>query len=113
MLRIVEETNGYRVKPSKAMHWSGKLRLSELFNIHEFGCTIQTTRVIIRIPPRPAFKNAYQKMMKELSKNKKETSRTVKKAVREYINKADSSYFETWIKNIESRLERDFKRLSE
>lgn len=89
MMRIRKIKNGYKVYPSKGKHHSSGLSLADLFKVHEYGCTITTkTGVIIRIPPRPAFFKAYERQMLKMKKDKRETSRTVKKAMTEYINTA-------------------------
>lgn len=58
MLRILKLKNGWKVYPSRKKHWKSKLKLNELFEIHEYGSLIQTKNAVIRIPPRPAFLKA-------------------------------------------------------
>lgn len=88
MLRIRKLKNGYKVFVSRGIHWSGKIKLYALFLIHEMGAKIALEGgKIIQIPPRPAFLLAHQKLLMELKNNKKETSKEVKEAIMENINK--------------------------
>lgn len=89
MMRIKKLKNGYKVYPSKAKHHKSNLKLSDLFKIHEYGCTMNLKNgTTVRIPPRPAFFKAYERQMLKMRKDKKETSRDVKKAITEFINTA-------------------------
>ena len=89
LLRIRQLKNGYKVYPSKGRHHSSSLPLNVLFEIHEKGITIVTRNgVVIRIPPRPAFFKAYERTMNKMKKDKRETSRNVKKAMTQYVNNA-------------------------
>lgn len=100
MMRIRKLKNGYKIYPSKAKHHKADLPLSALFIVHEYGCTIVTkTGTTIRIPPRPAFHKAYERVMLRMKRDKRETSRMVKKAMTEYINSANLDKF----KEMESR----------
>lgn len=93
MLRIRKLKNGWKVYPSRAMHWSGKITLNHLFQIHEYGCTVTARNGnTFRIPPRPAFMYSYRKWMNDKKKNQMETSVTVKKAITDYINNAETQY---------------------
>lgn len=101
MLRITKLKNGWKVYPSRAMHWSGKISLKDLFTIHEYGTTITARNgKAFRIPPRPAFMYSYRKWMQMKTQNGAETSTQVKKAITDYINNADQKY----IKNMTSKL---------
>lgn len=94
MMRIRKLKHGFKVYPSHAKHHSSGMRLNDLFIVHEYGCTITTgAGVTIRIPPRPAFLKAYERVMLNLKKDKRETSRNVKKAMTEYINTAKTTSF--------------------
>lgn len=87
MLRYKKIKNGYKVYPSKESHWSKRLSLRKLFLVHEFGAIISGKNgTLIRIPPRPALFNAYKNIMQKKSKDKKETSRVVKAAIKDFVN---------------------------
>lgn len=92
MLRLKRLKKGWKIYPSKQMHWSGKIKLFNLFQIHEYGCKIKHGDSIIQIPPRPAFKLAYQKYLSEKSKNRKETANEVQKAIIEFFNNSNTNY---------------------
>jgi len=87
MLRIRKVKGGYTVQPSIARHHKSKLRLRDLFEVHEYGAIITVgegeNAKSIRIPPRPAFLKAFTIFGKK--KIKEETSKTVKKAIERYI----------------------------
>jgi DNA-binding cell septation regulator SpoVG len=95
MMRIRKLKNGYRVQPSKGKHHKSGLALRDLFVVHEYGCTIVTkTGVLIRIPPRPAMFKAYERMMHNMQRDKRETSRNVKKAIGQYISTGKENLFQ-------------------
>jgi hypothetical protein len=95
MLNITKRGNSWKLYPSTRMHWSGKIKLSDLFMIHEHGAIIKQKRgeetVLIRIPPRPALMISYRRYMIQKRRNSKEQSKEVKRAMTDYINKASSS----------------------
>lgn len=98
MLRIKELGNGWKIYPSKARHHDSNISLEGLFRIHEFGAKIVTqSGAVIQIPPRPALLLAFKALLVERRKNKKETSRDVKKAIAERINNAESKYLDNFI----------------
>lgn len=81
---------GWQVYVSRKKHWKSKLKLSDLFVVHEYGTIIKAKNgAMIRIPARPAFHKAYERVLKE--KKKSETSKVVKKAIAEMINKNTDS----------------------
>lgn len=87
MLRLRKLKNGWKVYPSKARHWKSGIPLDKMLIIHENGATIKTPNGLIVIPPRPALHNAYIQLQKSLLADKRETSITVRNAIREYIKK--------------------------
>lgn len=93
MLRIRKLKNGYRVYPSWAKHHSGDIELRTLFWIHEKGAVIRQMRggkiVVIRIPPRPAFRKAYLRTLRQI--RQRETSKDVRRAITRLINTGDKS----------------------
>jgi hypothetical protein len=94
MMRIRKLKNGYKIYQSKAKHHKSSLTLEQLFRVHEYGCTITTKAgVMIRIPPRPALHRAYERVMLRMKADKRETSRTVKRAMTEYINSSKQDLF--------------------
>lgn len=99
MLRIRQLKNGWKIYPSRALHHEARIPLNVLFKIHEFGAKITTKNgSIIQIPPRPALLLAYKALLRETKQSKKETSKDVKFAINEFINKAESNYLKTFIK---------------
>lgn len=93
MLNITKRGDAWTLRPSTRMHWSGKIKLSDLFKIHEYGALIRKTKKngessLIRIPPRPALLISYRRFLIQKRQNKKEQSKEVKKAMTEYINTA-------------------------
>jgi hypothetical protein len=89
MMRISQLKKGWRVAPSKARHHESKLSLAALFTVHEFGTTIKQRRgrkvVVIRIPPRFAFANAYQALMADLRRQEPKPAVEVRRAIRQYV----------------------------
>ena len=95
MLNITKRGNTWTLYPSRRMHWSGRMKLSDLFNIHEHGAIVRQQRggktILISIPPRPALLISYRRFLIEKKKDKREKSKEVKKAMTEYINNAGYS----------------------
>lgn len=114
-LRIRKLKNGWKIVPSKGMHHNkagGKpITLEFLHIIHEYGALIpgkkkQTSKLkralgikfeTIRIPPRPALNRAYRIHLKKLKNRWQETSRTVKKAIAQYIETANKAEIDNLI----------------
>ena len=70
-----------------------------MFRIHEFGAKVVTKNgTIIQIPPRPAFLLTYKAFMAQKKKDKRETSREVKRAITELINTSESKYIDNFAK---------------
>lgn len=98
MLRIRKLKGGWKVYVSKAMHWSGKISLKDLFTVHEYGTkVVRKDGTIIIIPPRPVFLLAYRRWMAKRKNDKKEQSQEVKKAIMGYIVKGSYGRFRTFI----------------
>ena len=80
----------------KAKHWKAKdLTLAHLLAIHEFGVTIipkGDKPVPIVLPPRPALKNSWEKVLRRISKES--DSRQVKKAITDLIKNGRSAWLE-------------------
>lgn len=96
-LRIQKLKNGWKILARNAYHHrkdnKNPITLKFLHKIHEFGAIISKRRnkkgKPIRILPRPALTRAYRFYMSKLRKNKKETSRVVKSAINDYIQKSN------------------------
>lgn len=88
MLIMRETKRGYRVHIRAGNHWSG-VPLKMLYQVHEFGAIIKRGNSLIRIPPRPAHENAFQKMVRKRSKREK--SRKVKTALMQILRTGQSS----------------------
>jgi len=98
LFKIQKVKGGYKVTPSKRMHWSKKISLKDLFTIHEYGTKIvKKDGTIVIIPPRPALLYAYRKWMSKRKADKRETSRQVKSAINGYISNADYGRYRTFI----------------
>lgn len=70
----------------------GKIKLRKLFLIHEYGCTISNgfgRGIVIRIPPRPAFRYAYDRLMNR--KRRADPSGDVRKAIGRYVRAGDAA----------------------
>lgn len=81
---------GYQVYVSSKRHWKSKLKLKDLFIVHEYGTIIKGAQgQMIRIPPRPAFHKAFAKVMGRHAK--KETSWKVRWAINSLIEKDEES----------------------
>lgn len=109
MLVIRKHKNGWKLEPSRKLHWSRALKLSDLFKIHEHGCTIRQQRgdksILIKIPPRPALLLSYRRYLIQKRRNKKEQSKEVKRAMTEFINtgnKKKIDIFKKWTLKVES-----------
>ena len=94
MLNVTKAGNKWKLKPSTRMHHSRKLKLSDLFTIHEHGAVIRQqrgdTEVLIRIPPRPALMLSYRRFLYQKRRDKKEQSKEVTKAMTDLINNGNS-----------------------
>jgi hypothetical protein len=62
-LLIKKIKSGWRVYPRWAKHHEANMQIRQLLYIHENGCLIKRGTSIIRIPPRPVLKKAYNKLM--------------------------------------------------
>jgi len=101
MMEVKKSTSGrkitYTVRPSSRKHHSSKLRLRDLFVVHEYGAIINNAfgvaGMVVRIPPRPAFRYAYRKLMREIASQ--DPSKTVKQACVRYVRRGDSEALRT------------------
>jgi len=94
MMRLYKLKNGYKVAPGRKGHHKSKLKLRDLFVVHEFGCTITNgfgLGIYIRIPPRPTFYFAYEAYMRKTAK--KSGSREVMKAAKQFVNTGHTDLF--------------------
>lgn len=82
---------GYRIIPRWALHHEAGIPLRTLFFIHENGAIINNGKTLIRIPPRPAFRKAFQRYLRK--REKAETSKDVKEAIRETIRTGKTNKF--------------------
>lgn len=110
MLNISKRGNTWVLYPSTRMHWSGKLRLDELFKIHEYGAVVKQKRgdkdVLIRIPPRPALLLSYRRFLIGKRKDKREQSKEVKQAMTDFINDANDKKLKDFGKYVDRILEK-------
>lgn len=77
---LVRTKHGWRVRPRNARHWSGRIKLKDLWKVHEHGATIETPRGVIVIPDRPAWEKAQQRYLKQ--RLNQETEEEVRAAIR-------------------------------
>jgi hypothetical protein len=94
--RIRKVAKGWKLFASWAKHHKSKLTLRHLFAIHEKGITINTGKSLIRIPPRPAFLQAKRKFSSDKLKNKRERSKEVKQAIKEYLINGNDKRFKVY-----------------
>jgi len=111
MMNITKQGDSWVLKPSTRMHWSGKIKLSDLFKIHEYGAIVRQTRgeteVLIRIPPRPALLLSYRRYLINKRKDKKEQSREVRQAMTDYINNASDKKLKGFGKFVDKVLDNE------
>jgi hypothetical protein len=94
MMRISRKGTKFVVRPSRALHWSKKVPLSTMFRVHEYGATITDgfgKGIFIRIPPRPAFRYAYDKLMRRLER--RDPAAEVRAAARRFVADGDAAAF--------------------
>jgi len=83
MLRIRPAKGGYNIHASDGYHWSKRMKLSDLFTMHEMGKKIVLKNgTIINIPKRPALRMAYELYKKRVESPKK----TFQRLEADYIN---------------------------
>jgi len=117
MLRMRKIHNGWKVFGSLGRHHKSNLTLRHLLNIHEAGITIKVTAkmrkflhraglhlkadtTVIRIPPRPAFKMACDKIERTI-KNRNDAAK-IKKEIATYIKYGRSEWFESLMRTYQS-----------
>jgi hypothetical protein len=104
MMLIRKLKNGWKLYPSWRKHWSGNIKLVDLFKIHERGAKIKRGNGITQIPPRPALRMAYR-AFQSLEKRRADNFKTkIKEAIRAYINKGDKSKLNKLIKLMDEKL---------
>ena len=91
MFIIKKLKNGYRIVARWANHHEAGIPLRTLFFIHENGAIINTGKTLIRIPPRPAFRKAFQRYLRRRLKG--ETSKDVRAAMGETIKTGKTTKF--------------------
>lgn len=118
VLKIRKIKNGYRIFLSWKKHHSGNISLRLLFFIHEKGAIIRvtekmrvflhvvgihlkTTTNLIRIPPRPTFRKAFNRALRR--KARQENVDAVKKAILQIIKTGNSSGFNKIKGNFKNR----------
>ena len=92
MMVVTEERRGrgkrWIVTPKDEDHHEADLSLEALFRIHEFGATIHSASgPPIRIPPRPAFRYAFRRLMRERAR--RDDSQAVQEAIARYVRRGD------------------------
>lgn len=105
MMEVKKVGKAYVVRPKNRFHHgkrkpgdSGerKIRLRDLFDVHEYGATIIGAfghmGQIVRIPARPAFRYAYRRYMAD--KAKRDPAKEVKAAIVRYVNTGDRKALE-------------------
>lgn len=105
MLNISKRGNSWVLYPSNRMHWSGKIKLSDLFKIHEYGAVVKQKRgdknILIRIPPRPALLLSYRRYLIRKRRDRREQSKEVRQAMTDYINNASDKKLKDYAKWID------------
>jgi hypothetical protein len=102
-IRTLKGGKGFTLHPSTDKHWTGEITLDRLWDIHEHGVIIHKKSGFvhimrqkrqkgeaIRIPPRPALQNAFNKTMRE--RNVPTTTKIIKYAIVQYINTKQKKY---------------------
>ena len=93
MMHVVEEKVGkgkrWRVLPREDQHHESELTLRALFDVHEFGAVIIGAHgQFIRIPPRPAMRYAFRKLMRERAN--RDTNTAVRDAISRFVQRGDA-----------------------
>lgn len=96
MMRIRKVKGGWKLFPSWGKHHKANLTLRHLLAIHEKGITINNGKALIRIPPRPAFYMAKRKFAVDKLKNKRERSKEVKQAIKEFLINGNDTRFKKY-----------------
>ena len=92
MLRIRKLKYGWKVAPSWAKHRESNLPLRALLEIHEYGKSfVNAGGTVTRIPPRPAFRKAYERTLKQ---QREVSGPEVRKKLNEFIRTGKKEYFE-------------------
>jgi hypothetical protein len=97
-LNIRTLKKGYTIRPSKRIHHSSGMKLSDMFMVHEYGTVIKTKFATIRIPPRPALLKARDRVLTTMSK--KEVSKIVRRAYEMAIRRGDFRFLKAMKKRI-------------
>lgn len=92
MLEIIKRERRYIVRPRKEKHWHASIGLDVMFDVHEYGATINGkapdgSSVRIRIPPRPVFRLAYNRFLRE--KLKHDDSAMLREKIVQYIKRGN------------------------
>jgi hypothetical protein len=107
MMIIREGKNNITIRPSTRKHHEANLTLKQLFYIHEYGTVIRGRgNSLIRIKPRPAFERAFKRTQKKRIETTK--SIQVKKAILNYMNKADVRL----LREAQRRFEKDLETIT-
>lgn len=116
MMIIKKVSNGWKLEPSNKLHHSRKIKLKDLFTIHEHGAIVKMKtkdgEKLIRIPPRPALLMSYQKWLLERSKRETRRGKEVKKAIAGFVNEGDDKKFKIW-SDFNTRLNEKTRELEE
>jgi hypothetical protein len=82
-LLIKKIKDGWSVYARWSKHYEANMQIRQLLYLHENGCIIKRGTTMIRIPPRPALKLAYSKLMREF--NKRGEAKKIKDMITTYI----------------------------
>lgn len=100
MMNITNIKNGYKLAPSRRLHHSRKKKLKELFDIHEPGAIIRKHTkngiILIRIPPRPAFRLAQMKWKAKRKNFESRRAKEVRKALTDFVNTGNAIKLKDW-----------------
>ena len=95
MLEIKKLKSGWKVTPSKKKHHTKKITLDHLFQIHEYGAIVKRKTKdgikLIRIPPRPALTNGYERWMIKRRRMEPKPAIEVKKAITQFITDGNAT----------------------
>jgi hypothetical protein len=82
-LLIKKIKDGWSVYARWSKHHEANMQIRQLLYLHENGCIIKRGTTMIRIPPRPALKLAYSKLMRDF--NKGQEAKKIKELLTTYI----------------------------
>ena len=97
MMKITKVAKGYKLEPNpRLLHHSRKIKVKDLFTIHEHGAIVIKGDVMIKIPPRPALMISYRKWLVKRKQREPTLAKEVKVKISEYIKEGKTTELLNW-----------------